>query len=126
LADFSAQICETLSKTTECITAVCDRDTIISIAGAPRKELLERRISGELEQLMEGRQLYQLTPGENLFPAAEGVDKYGVSIAAPIISEGDVMGTMLFLTTDASQVHGEVELKLAQTVAGFLGSQMEH
>ncbi|MCL2588109.1 MAG: recombinase family protein [Oscillospiraceae bacterium] len=126
LADFAGQICETLSKTTGCITAVCDRDTIISISGAPRKELLERRISGELEQIMEGRQVYVLSPGEGLFPAADGTPKYGISIAAPILSEGDVMGCVMFLITDAGQALGEVEHKLAQTVAGFLGRQMEH
>jgi len=126
LADFAGQICETLSKTTGCITAVCDRDTIISVSGAPRKELLERRISGELEQIMEGRQVYALSPGEGFFPAAEGVEKYGISIAAPILSEGDVMGCVLFLVTDPGQSPSEVEHKLAQTVAGFLGRQMEH
>ena len=126
LADFAGQICDTLSKTTGCITAVSDRDTIISVSGAPRKELLERRISGELEQIMEGRQVYVLSPGEGLFPAADGVEKYGLSIAAPILSEGDVMGCVMFLITDVNQVLGEVEHKLAQTVAGFLGRQMEH
>ena len=126
LADFAGQICETLSKTTGCITAVSDRDTIISVSGAPRKELLERRISGELEQIMEGRQVYVLTPGEGQFPAAEGVEKYHISIAAPILSEGDVMGCVMFLVTDAGGALGEVEHKLAQTVAGFLGRQMEH
>jgi len=126
LTDFAGQICETLSKTTGGITAVSDRDTIISVSGAPRKELLERRISGELEQIMEGRQIYALSPGEGLFSAAEGVEKYGISIAAPILSEGDVMGCVMFLVTDSTQALGEVEHKLALTVAGFLGRQMEH
>jgi len=126
LADFAGQICETLSKTTGHITAVSDRDTIISISGAPRKELLERRISGELEQIMEGRQVYEFTPGGALRPAAEGVERYGMSIAAPILSEGDVMGCVMFLITDPNAALGEVELKLAQTVSGFLGKQMEH
>jgi len=126
LADFSGQICETLSKTTGCITAVCDRDTIISVSGAPRKELLERRISGELEQIMEGRQLYLLAKGDRLMPAADGVEKYHIAIAAPILAEGDVMGCAIFLGTEDSGALGEVEHKLAQTVAGFLGRQMEH
>ena len=126
LADFAEQICETLSKTSGCITAVSDRDTIISISGAPRKELLERRISGELEQIMEGRQVYVRETSEGMFPAADGVEKYGISIAAPIISEGDVMGCVMFLITEPNASLGEVEQKLAQTVAGFLGKQMEH
>jgi len=125
LADFAAQICETLSKTTGCIAAVCDRDTIISISGAPKKELLEFRISGDLEQLMEARQIYQRAPVEGMLMAADGSDKYGITIAAPIIAEGDVMGCVLFLSEGDVIDVGEVEYKLAQTVSGFLGKQME-
>ena len=75
---------------------------------------------------MEGRQVYVHSPGAGLRPAAEGVDKYGMSIAAPILSEGDVMGCVLFLITEPNAAMGEVELKLTQTVSGFLGRQMEH
>lgn len=125
LADFAGQICETLSKTTGRIAAVSDRDTIIAISGAPRKELLERRISAELEQLMEARQIFEREGGENTLTAAEGVEKYEIAIAAPILSEGDVMGSVMFLSSDPSETMGEVENKLAQTVAGFLGKQME-
>lgn len=126
LADFSSQICETMKNTAGHIVAVSDRDTIISVSGAPRKDLLERRVSGELEQLMENRQLYHYTTEKAPLIAADNVDKYTISIAAPIISEGDVMGSVLFLVTDPSENLGEVELKLAQTVASFLGKQMEN
>jgi len=126
LADFAGQICETLSKTTGRIAAVSDRDTVIAVSGAPRKELLERRISTELEQLMEARQLYlRENSTDSAITAAEGVEKYEITIAAPILSEGDVMGSVMFLTSDPSETMGEVENKLAQTVAGFLGKQME-
>ena len=126
LADFAIQICETLSKTTGCVTAVCDRDTIIAVAGAPKKELLERKISGELEQVMEGRQVYLQTSEEPGFPASDGQEKYKTAIAAPILAEGDVMGCVMFLRQDSDPTLGVVEHKLAQTVAGFLGRQMEH
>ena len=39
------------------------------------------------------------------------------------IAEGDAMGAVVFLSKD--QKMGEVEGKLAQTAAGFLGKQME-
>ena len=41
----------------------------------------------------------------------------------PIIAEGDAMGAVVFLSKDRKM--GEVEGKLAQTAAGFLGKQME-
>lgn len=125
LADFAGQICETLNKSTGCIAAVSDRDTIISVSGLSRRELSDKRISAELEQIMEGRQIYQYTGTGNPFPAAEGVDKYFMSVAAPIISEGDVMGCVMFIAPEGGGTISEVEYKLAQTVAGFLGKQME-
>ncbi len=126
LNDFANQICETMHKTTNRITAVTDRDSVISIFGAPKKDLAEKRISAELEQLMEARQVYQRKLGEKGIPVVDGAEGYTVAIAAPIISEGDVMGCVLFISTEGAQLPGEVENKLACTVAKFLGKQMEN
>lgn len=124
LSDFAAQICETLNKTTGCSSAIVDRDTVISVSGVPKRELYDKQISSELEQIMEGRQVYQRRAGEPGLPVSDSTDKYSISIAAPIISEGDVMGCVLFFSEGEKNL-GEVEYKLAQTVAGFLGKQME-
>ena len=124
LSDFAGQICETLNKTTASFSAVSDRDTFLAVCGVPKRDLSDKRISSELEQIMEGRQVYQRRSGERGLPMVDGNDKYAVSIAAPIISEGDVMGCVVFFS-EGDKVLGEVEYKLAQTVAGFLGKQME-
>lgn len=125
LADFAFQICDTMNHTTGQIAAVSDRDTIIAVAGIPKKELLERRISGELEQLMENRQMYRRNPDDNPLSAADGIERYWITIAAPIVSEGDVMGSVMFLSGESSEETSEVEEKMAVTIAGFLGKQME-
>lgn len=125
LDDFAGQICETLGKSTGGITAVSDRDSIIAVSGAQRRELAEKRVSAELMQIMEGRQIYQRKAGETPIPVIDAGDKYIVSVAAPIISEGDVLGCVLFLTADQVSISGETEYKLAQTIAGFLGKHME-
>ena len=52
LSEFAAQICDALHKTTGGIAAVCDRDAVIAVAGGGKRELLDRRISRELEELM--------------------------------------------------------------------------
>ena len=82
-------------------------------------------ISGELSEVMEGRQAYCRQEGDKALPVAEGVSEYSVAIAVPILSEGDVMGCVVFLSGSGSAPAGEVENKLALTVAGFLGKQME-
>ncbi len=125
LSDFAGQICETMHKTTNKIAAVADRDSIISVYGMSRKELIDKRISAELEQIMEGRQAYHRENGEKKIAAVDGADSAWISVAVPIISEGDVMGCVLFLSADESTPFGEVEQKLAATVSKFLGKQME-
>lgn len=125
LTDFASQICETLNKTTGCITAVSDRDNIISVFGIPKRELFEKRISQELEQLLEERQMYQRRAGEHGISPIDGTCAYSVAIAAPILAGGDLMGSVLFLTSEGASPLGEVENKLAQMVSRFLGKQME-
>ena len=125
LSEFATQICDSLHKSTDCISAVCDRDTIIAIAGGNRRELQDKRISPELEQIMEARKAYRFEPGAAYVPVIDSDDKLCLTVAAPIITEGDVLGCVLFVGQKNSAPPGELEYKLAQTVAGFLGKQME-
>ena len=125
LGDFSEQICESMYKTAEYPTAVCDRDGVIAAAGAGRKDILDRHISAELEEIMEGRKAYCAGPGVRSVPVTDLENSPAAAVAVPILSEGDVLGSVVFLER-ADGVHpGDVELKLASTVAGFLGKQME-
>jgi len=125
LGDFSAQLCETLNKTTGKMVTITDRDTCIAVAGAARKELSDKRISQKLEQLMEQRNIYQYQNGDAPIRISDEVAQYYISTAAPILSEGDVLGCVIFTSTQDQLVSDEVEFKLAQTVAGFLGKHME-
>ena len=126
LDDFAAQFCETLSKSCGAITAVTDRDAIIAVAGGGKRELLGKRISPQLEQIMEDRKIYQHTGEERRVFVTEAGDKYCAAVAAPIISEGDVLGMVLFVEDGEPQITGETEYKLAQTIAAFLGKHMEN
>lgn len=124
LSDFALQLCESLNKTTGRVAVITDRDTCIAVAGAARRELTDKRISAELESIMEGRQIYQHQSGENPLPVCEENDKYRLDAAAPILSEGDVLGSVLFVSQEGSAA-GEPEYKLVQMVAAFLGRHME-
>ena len=64
LGDFSAQLCESLYKTTGKMVTITDRDVCLSVAGGGRRELTDKSISPALAQIMEGRQLYQHQPGQ--------------------------------------------------------------
>ena len=124
LGDFAAQICDSLRKSTDGIAAVCDRDAVIAIAGGAKRELLDKPISTQLGELMEERSVYRRS-GSTLLPVSAAEERYAVSVAAPVLSAGDVLGCVLFVAERDAPPAGEVEVKLAQTVASFLGKQME-
>ena len=46
-------------------------------------------------------------------------------VAAPILSQGDLLGCVMLLLGEDQQPLQEADQRLAQTVAGFLGKQME-
>ena len=124
LTEFASRICDSLHKTTGAVAAICDRDTVIAAAGGNRRELLEKRISSQLEQLMENRSVYGAEGAANV-PVTESGDALCVSTAAPVLSAGDVLGCVMFVSAKDAVPHGVTEQKLAQAVAGFLGKQME-
>ena len=124
LSDFAAQICDSLHKSTDAIAAVCDRDTVIAISGGAKRELMDKRISAGLERIMEGRSSYRFNGG-SCIPVSDGEEKFCVSVAAPVVSEGDVMGCVLFICQNGGGACSDIEFTLAQTVASFLGKQME-
>ncbi|MBU5434021.1 stage V sporulation T C-terminal domain-containing protein [Pseudoflavonifractor sp. MSJ-37] len=125
LGDLAAQICETLSKTTGRISVITDRDTCLAVAGGARRELSDKRISTEVEQIMEGRGVYRYQAGQPSLPVIEGDGRFVVACAAPILSEGDVLGCVLFASGDGPTDTSDTDDKLVRTIAGFLGRHME-
>ena len=123
--DFAAELCETMSRSTGSVCAVTDRDTVIAVAGGSKRELMGKRITPELEQIMEDRGIYRAVPSERSVFVTESLDRYCATIAAPIISEGDALGLVVFIGTEGESAAGETEYKLAQAIAGFLGKHME-
>ena len=126
LSDFAAQICHALNKTTGQPVAICDRDAIVTAAGSGSRTIAEKPISKELETTLNARTIYHAphdAPG--LMPTGADTE-LRVEIAAPILAEGDILGGVLFLGEVQKKVTTEVERKLAQTVALFLGKHMEN
>ena len=128
LTNFSAQYAETLHKVCELSVIITDRDTIIAVSGLPKKEYMDKRISQELEKIIESRSVYSFASGDQKILATnDGRDSHFVSCAMPIITEGDIIGcvvSMLPISSDSRENH-ETETKLVQTAANFLSKQLE-
>ena len=125
LAQFASQYAETLYKTCGLAVVICDRDAVIAVAGVPKKDYVERSLTKEAEEAIESRQLYSSRDG-NGFSLVEGGAP--VSSLMPIITEGDLTGCVASIRSDGdgkNAVTPEMEAKLIQTAASFLGKQLE-
>lgn len=127
LNEFAEQYADTLAKTSGHVICITDKDSVIAVSGAPKKEFLEKRVSEDIEKIMEEKTSLVISKNDrNNFSVVDGGDKnYSPGVVAPIMSQGDVIGSVVFLSKEANQDMGEVESKLAQSAAGFLGRQME-
>lgn len=129
LSEFATGYAETLAKTTGHIACITDKDTVIAVSGGSKKEFLEQSISDELEQLMEDKEIYTSKENSDIsMPIIKNDNrerKYNSQVVYPIISNGDTIGTVILMSKEANTKMNDVEKKVAQSAATFLGSQME-
>ncbi|MCQ2449697.1 MAG: stage V sporulation protein T, partial [Clostridia bacterium] len=100
-----------------------DRDHCIAAAGLPKKEVLEHRVTPEVEKLMEERKsaFYEAAQGIHALYDSDRV----LCVASPILSAGDVSGAVLLVSSSAKQNADNTDVELAAVAADFLGKQME-
>ena len=131
LGDFAKEYADSLAEATGHIAMIADRDGVIAVSGAPKKEFLNKRISAFVERIMEDRKPVLLTCSEEDGYCKESIidhesaGKFTSEVIAPIIAEGDPIGTVIICSREPAEAVGELELKLAETAAGFLAKQME-
>lgn len=128
LNDFAKEYAESLNSSIGQMVVICDKDAIISVSGSAKKEYLEKRVSDEIESLMDERKSFNMAEAGKpipLFDDDEAEGKYTAQVAVPIIAEGDAVGAVVIFSKDQDVKFGEMEEKMAETAALFLGKQME-
>jgi len=130
LGEFAKEYADALSKTSGHTACITDKNYVIAVAGGSKKEYLEKPLSNQLEKVIEGRKnIVARGPEDNPIKIVENEvpdRQYTSQVITPIIAEGDTIGSVIFLSTDPKVHMNDVEIKLAESAAGFLGRQMEH
>ena len=129
LSEFATEYAETLAKTTGHIACITDKDTVIAVSGGSKKEFLEQSISDELERILEDKENYTSRENNNLaVPITKNDNKerrFNSQVVYPILSDGDAIGSVILLSKEPGIKMTEVEQKVVQSAASFLGKQME-
>ena len=124
---FAKQYAESLSQVSGHIALIADRDQIIAAAGSNNKQFFGKSISKQLEEKMNARETVSASKGERkcIPVTCEENEDFQHQVIIPIITQGDIIGAVILLSLEAGNPMNEVELKLAQSAADFLGKQIE-
>ena len=129
LGDFAQEYADSLYEAMGHIALIADRDTVVAVAGAPKKEFMNKPLSPAIERVMEERKsvLISNTAEHKFYKEADDDEapKFTVEVIAPIISGGDPIGAVILGSKEQDVKMGDLELKLVETAAGFLAKQME-
>ena len=121
----ASHVADIMFKLAGCPVVVFDRDHVVAVAGVPRKEFSERRVSSSLEEILENRKNYfKVKKEDNSVSPVEGIDRPAVA-CVPIISTGDVTGAVAFLENGTDNTASELQTNLIQAASQFLGKQVE-
>jgi AbrB family transcriptional regulator (stage V sporulation protein T) len=126
LAEIAAQFAESVNKAYGLFTIVIDKDMIVACAGMPKKDLLEHKVSPEIDALIDSRQLYAWRSGDKKIPVADRQEKYFAKAVMPIFAEGDIIGAVALTDADEISEPEDSEIKLIQAAAFFFGKQLEN
>lgn len=128
LTEFATEYAESLHEALGHMSIITDRDTVIAVAGASKKEYLDKRVSKTLEKLMDEREVILYNQGDEHCPITSDESdekKYAAQVIAPIITQGDPIGTVILCSKEKGVSMGEIEKKIAMTAAAFLAKQMD-
>lgn len=124
LSNFASQYAEVLHKSGGLPIAIMDNDHVVAASGISKREILERRVTKNLEELMENRAIHITNDKIPSVNAIEGYDRKA-NIVYPIIYGGDVSGAVCMMEDENHTLPSESDIKLVQVAAAFLGKQME-
>ena len=125
MTENAGHIADIMNKLAGCPVVIFDRDHVVATSGVSKKEFSERRVSNQLEELMENRGHYFCPNGEtNSFFPVEGVERTAIAVI-PIITAGDVSGAVAFLSTSQNAEATDLQKSLISAAAQFLAKQIE-
>lgn len=124
LSNFASQYAEVIHKSAGLPIAIMDNDHVIAASGISKREILERRITKNLEDLMENRAIHISSSEVPPMSAIEGFERKA-NVVYPIIYGGDVSGAVALIENAPNEFPSETDIKIIQVAAAFLGKQME-
>jgi len=127
MSELAKPYAESLAQVSGHMALIADRDQFIAAAGSGNRQLLGKSLSKEMEEKMNARETICASKDDRKYiPLTEDeAESFQQELMIPILAQGDIIGAVVLLSNDNANPMNEVEIKLAQSAAGFLGKQIE-
>ncbi|MGM8215706.1 stage V sporulation protein T [Bacillaceae bacterium W0354] len=123
LSEFAQEYAQALFDSLGQKILISDRDEYIAVAGASKKDYLNKNVGKVVEESMNSRES-KIEKNESTIDLAEGSEEAVASyLIHPIVSNGDPVGSVVLIMDSGSLT--DVEIKVCQAAANFLARQME-
>lgn len=121
LSLFAQEYTDSLFDATGCIALITDDTEVVAVSGAPKKTLIEKRISEHGKELLSLNSTFvSESPNEN--PVVDNL-QFAAQVVAPIRSANQPEGLVVLMSKEPRQM-GNTEIKLVETAAAFLAKQL--
>ena len=129
IATIAKDYTDSLYRTLGHVTLISDRDAVVAVSGAGKRDQFEKALSAETENIMQGRTavMKNLSDGERMLPLVQGdqIEQYTGQIIAPILADGEIVGCLMLAERESGVRMTAVDMKVAETTAVIIGRQME-
>jgi len=124
LGEFAADYADALYEASHVPVFICDRDEVVAVSGTSKKDYESMSISPTVDEAITDRVNDWFSQGETMEVIrgkTEDVSSYAI---ATIVAGGDPIGCVVLLATKEKEIT-EMEHRVAETAALFIGKQME-
>ena len=127
LGEFARQYADSLAQSTGNIVCVTDRDQVIAFSGAPKKDIILKPISRQLEEAIDARESIVAVKDDRRFVPIiqDDNEEYTTQVISPIICEGDAIGAVIMTSKEPKTRFVETDRMLTGSAAGFFGKKIE-
>lgn len=129
IATIAKDYTDSLHRTLGHVALISDRDAIVSASGASKREYIEKPLSVEIDNILQGRQMQvlNLASGMRMVPVTndDRTENYSAQIIVPILADGEIIGGLILLNRESGVQMTDIDQKVAETTANIVGRQME-
>lgn len=123
---FAKDYAESLARVTGNVICITDKENVLAASGCKKNALENTAVSRQLAEVMMARKNIFASDNEHDFVKISDKDNGGYfqEIISPIISDGDVLGTVIMLGRDRVEKLTAEDERMITVAADFIGRHM--